>query len=55
VVLYSGTEFRKSDGDASVADVVVTGGASPGSFRVVGVEPWGAHGYFKVLGAEIIP
>jgi hypothetical protein len=54
IKLYSATEFKQSDGDASVADVVVTVGANPGRFRVVGVEPWGDNGYFKALAVEIV-
>lgn len=56
VKVYTGTEPKMSDGKATIADVlVVPSGSDAGEFRVVGVEPWGAHGYYKVLAAEIIP
>lgn len=57
VKVYTGTEPKMSDGKATIADIIVVPPPEPdaGEFRVVGVEPWGVHGYFKVLAAEIIP
>jgi hypothetical protein len=52
IKLYSSTELKMSDGKTTEADVVEVDGDS---FRVVGIEPWGAHGYYKVLAVEFIP
>jgi hypothetical protein len=52
VKVYSSTELKRTDGKTTIADVIIVDGES---FRVVGVEPWGVHGYFKVLAAEFIP
>jgi hypothetical protein len=54
VSVYSATEFKDSNGKTTIADLVVVGGTRPGTFRVVGVEPWGDNGYFKALAVEIV-
>lgn len=57
VKLYTGTELLYTDGKdtAKLADVVVVPNPDGGEFRVIGTEPWGAHGYWKVLATEVIP
>lgn len=55
VRVYSSTEFKASGGKTDLADLLVVSGVDAGEFRVVGTEPWGAHGYFKSLAAEFIP
>lgn len=57
VKLYTSTALRPdmSDGKTSIADVVVVPDPDGGEFRVVGIEPWSAHGYWKALAVEIIP
>jgi hypothetical protein len=56
VSIYTSTALKPdmSDGKTTIADLIVVGGTRPGTFRVVGVEPWGDNGYFKALAVEIV-
>jgi hypothetical protein len=55
VKLYTSTDLKMSDGKTTVADVVVIPDPDGGSFKIVGTEPWGPHGYYKALAVEFIP
>jgi len=52
IKIYSATELKMSDGKTDLSDIVIVDGDS---FRVVATEPWGAHGYYKVLAVEWTP